>query len=913
METRHQELLEMISSQSGSFDALSSIGQSSFNASSLSFSGLPATPKIFHGRENELKDLVDVLLLQPAPRIAILGPGGMGKTTLAIATIHQLKVAEKYPTCYFISCDSAHTGDSLVALIASSLGLENCSGLSQTLVRHLSASLPCLMILDNFETPWEPVEGRSKVEEILSLLADIPHVALMITMRGAERPRKVQWTRPFLRPLMPLAELAARQTFIDIADEMHDALEIDRLLGITDNIPLAIQLVAAAAAVEGCKATLKRWELEKTGLLSTGYDKRSNLEISIRISLASPRLQSSPHAVDLLSLMSLLSDGISDLDLVQSNIPIQDIPDCKTTLVRTSLAYIDYAGRFKVLAPIRDYIHLARPPSLQLVQPLRKYLVDLLKLYHTWRDTSSFVVDLVPHLVSNLGNLHNLLVEGLESDCTDLRECIQGVIMFNDLNLTMNRGFTPLMLRLPEILSRMDDHKLHGQFITEAFESMNFYVLSDPELAKDEAIKHFRLIQDRDGEMRLYHAVASYYVSHARDLQKGEDFYLRALSVASQPNSDVVRIKSLRGLALVEWHRGNYSRGLQLSRDICRIARASGNIWGELTGIRMQAMSYFSLGDFKHSTASLNEGKKLVVRASVQGGQIESMLMNIEAGVYHCKTEYSEARCIQEAILHQTSAVLSPMEHAYALMNVASLNIVTGASADVVSRDLNAATTFFQSAQYPRGISHCEYYHADLRHREGDATGARVEYMRLAAAHDSDDDLVCLCLLKLADPTNPVHTDTEAAQWAVVLLAFALHPVVRSLLTVHQALQRLGDVLVGQGADDTAFAILTLALDGFTHMDVHQSRAECMRTIGDVYVRRGDFFRARKMWEAARPLFDRSEQAKEVTRIDERLQTLIVAQKSEEISQVELPTREATLQDSGAESEEQNPVLIPDF
>jgi hypothetical protein len=36
------------------------------------------------------------------------------------------------------------------------------------------------MILDNFETPWETVGDRTKVEKFLALLADIPHVALLV-------------------------------------------------------------------------------------------------------------------------------------------------------------------------------------------------------------------------------------------------------------------------------------------------------------------------------------------------------------------------------------------------------------------------------------------------------------------------------------------------------------------------------------------------------------------------------------------------------------------------------------------------------------------------------------------------------------------------------------------------------------
>jgi predicted ATPase len=140
---------------------------------------LPASPKIFHGRESELENLVDTLLADPA-RAAILGPGGMGKTTLATAALHDLRVMNRYQTCYFVPCDSAHNSDSLIATVASNLGLEASRALAKALVHHLATGPPCLMILDNFETPWEPVDCRAKVEEFLSLLTDLPHVALLV-------------------------------------------------------------------------------------------------------------------------------------------------------------------------------------------------------------------------------------------------------------------------------------------------------------------------------------------------------------------------------------------------------------------------------------------------------------------------------------------------------------------------------------------------------------------------------------------------------------------------------------------------------------------------------------------------------------------------------------------------------------
>jgi hypothetical protein len=104
----------------------------------------------------------------------------MGKTTLAIASLHNPMVADKYPIRHFISCDSVQTNDSLVATIASNLGLEASRGSARHIIHHLTTGSSCLLILDNFETPWEPVDGRPKVEEFLAQLTAVSHVALLV-------------------------------------------------------------------------------------------------------------------------------------------------------------------------------------------------------------------------------------------------------------------------------------------------------------------------------------------------------------------------------------------------------------------------------------------------------------------------------------------------------------------------------------------------------------------------------------------------------------------------------------------------------------------------------------------------------------------------------------------------------------
>ncbi|KAJ6475547.1 hypothetical protein C8R45DRAFT_1077395 [Mycena sanguinolenta] len=286
-----------------------------------SFSLLPAEPKIFHGRDSELENLVGTLLAESA-RIAILGPGGMGKTTLAITALHHTTVVSRYPTRHFVPCDSAHTRESLMEIIAVHLGLKASIGSLNKIIRYLIAGPPCLMILDNFETPWEQLDSQTMIEEFLSLLTDIPHVSLLVRSPCAvlDGLARLNGVNPFLLPLLPSSP-TAQQTFIEITDEIHND-SVNQLLAITDNIPLEIQLIASPAAAEGHTETLERWELGKTSMLAPGYDKRSNLDFSIGLSLSSPRTQSLPQ---LLSPMSLLSDGISDLALIQSKLSITDV------------------------------------------------------------------------------------------------------------------------------------------------------------------------------------------------------------------------------------------------------------------------------------------------------------------------------------------------------------------------------------------------------------------------------------------------------------------------------------------------------------------------------------------------------------------------------------------------------------
>ncbi|KAJ7779640.1 P-loop containing nucleoside triphosphate hydrolase protein, partial [Mycena metata] len=406
---RHQEILDMVETWS-SLDSASSISNvySGSYASSNSISMLPAEPKIFHGRDLELADILKLFRLG-TPRIAILGAGGIGKTSLARTVVHHEEVTTKYHgNRFFVTCDTASSKSELAGLIGAHLGLKPGKDLTRAILQHFSSNPPSLLILDNFETVWESTKSRQEIEEFLSLLTNINSLALMITMRGAERPSKVQWTRPFLQPLSPLAQDAARKMFIDIADDKHALEEVDQVLGLTDNMPLSISLLAHLVDMEGCKQILSRWETEKTSLISDGYDRKSNLELSISISLSSPRIVSMPQSQDLLALLSMLPDGLSDVELKQTKFPIADILSCKATLLRTALAYTDGHKQLKVLVPIREYMGKLFPPTDQMIQPIFKHFHELLESYSATVGTR-LGTGPIDRITSNYTNIQNIL------------------------------------------------------------------------------------------------------------------------------------------------------------------------------------------------------------------------------------------------------------------------------------------------------------------------------------------------------------------------------------------------------------------------------------------------------------------------------------------------------------------------
>ncbi|KAN0137756.1 P-loop containing nucleoside triphosphate hydrolase protein, partial [Lactarius tabidus] len=302
----------------------------------------PTRPQIFFGRDDELKTIIEMIFSSTsAARIAILGPGGVGKTLLAHAVLTHEKVVFRFrDSRYLVSCDSLTSRDALLVALAKSLSLiepgsATFDGYSEGLEPQVLSSLrseECILCLDTFESPWDQDgPGKSAVEMLLAHITELSSVTVLITMRGAERPKKTAWTPPMLRPLNNISRDAAKRAWESLAGTCDEWAE--RLIDAVDCLPLAVTLLCGLAEVSTAETLWERWQKENITLLEKEKgDKLASLEFSITLSLKSRRMTADVSSKRLLGILSLLPDGIPEFPPPEFRRLFPDILDISRSL-----------------------------------------------------------------------------------------------------------------------------------------------------------------------------------------------------------------------------------------------------------------------------------------------------------------------------------------------------------------------------------------------------------------------------------------------------------------------------------------------------------------------------------------------------------------------------------------------------
>jgi tetratricopeptide (TPR) repeat protein len=305
---------------------------------------------------------------------------------------------------------------------------------------------------------------------------------------------------------------------------------------------------------------------------------------------------------------------------------------------------------------------------------------------------------------------------------------------------------------------------------------------------------------------------------------------------------------ALASIAQIKLDTGAYLTAQIYARKGQKLAELSGNLYQRARALFVIATCSMYFGNYQDSIIQLQRAREILGICGMSGGDIDSTLTTIQAEVHLRKSEYAEARSIYTKIVKNSSVDHHGRSHTYALLNIAIIDVIIGTTEQEVRQNLDMARSIFK---HPSEPIYCDMILADLQLREKDKAAASTLFQKCLRLNlGKDPQIMSYCLERLANVSQWSGTEFSwKSSWPVVYLVFSQKS--KDKLALHKALLYLGDVYVFDQDKGTAHSLFTVALEGFTLMDVHCSQAQCMQRLGDLANKEGDVTKAIEFWKAA--------------------------------------------------------------
>ncbi|KZV59882.1 hypothetical protein PENSPDRAFT_694758 [Peniophora sp. CONT] len=539
-------------------------------------SPLPPPPAIFHGRAQDVDHIVNLILDKPPARVAILGSGGIGKTSIALAVLHRSELEELYGDGrFFMSCEAVTSVEGILRELLTMFGLvpnaQSRSTPRALFLSHIRALPRGILCLDNLETPWDA--DTLGVESLLADITSLPHFALLVTTRGGDRPQRVAWTRPFLAHITSLTFEAALETWDAICDS-HDAYT-ERLIKAVDLVPLAVTLLAQLALTESSEVLWGRWALEQTSLLQTsrGSEHRLNsVERSVGLSLSSPMLRDNTVALNFFSVLCTLPQGLPEaripalVDAYAIRLP--NLRRSIALLKQCSLVYSSEDDFLRVLSPIRHYMQVHHPVSSALFSHLSDvYCTLVISKPGTWGPDVAYSKKFVqPELV----NISTILELSLVQEAHRLDHILSAIDSFAWLSSVLSIYDTTLLSKAIThaqraapantalIWEKFGNALRFGERFEEAFSALF------------KALELSRLAGDKVAEANVLMCLGELYKARYRH-DESESTLRQALGLYQELDLTLGTANTLQCLGDLLFYRKRYDeaeRALETARDL---------------------------------------------------------------------------------------------------------------------------------------------------------------------------------------------------------------------------------------------------------------------------------------------------------------------------------------------------------
>jgi predicted ATPase/class 3 adenylate cyclase len=575
----------------------------------ISNTNLPRPASSFVGREREVEEIVS-LLREGARLLTLTGPGGTGKTRLAIEAAAEL-VLEFKAGVFWVGLAPLRDPALVTDTIAQTLGAKD--GLAD----HIGER-ELLLLLDNLEQVIEAAPGLS------ALVEACPHLKLLVTSRELLRVRgEVEY------PVLPLAEPAAVDLFCDRAGTEPDQTVHD-LCRALDNLPLALELAAARASVLSPRQILdrlsRRLDLLKGG---RGADPRQQ---TLRATIEWSYELLTPEEKRLFCRLAVFRGGCtleSAEEIAEAGLdPLQSLVDKSLCRHRDE--------RFWMLETIREYAAERLEASGEAEDLRRRHAEHFLALAeegepHLRRDSIDWL-DLLEGEHDNLRATFDRLETASEREL--VLRLAGAVSRFWYLKSHLTEG----QRRLESAL-RADDRPTPARARALNAAAVMALNLGDTETARlraEEALTLHRTQGDAWGVAYSSMMVGN-AVSEAKDLVSAQPLLEESVRRFSELGDDRYVLIANSNLAWIVGELGDRDRERALQEENLRLARELGNERMEAGTLAELAIMVRDEGRLEEAAAMLREAIRVehrrgnVLEVAVDLGRLASVLTLAEA------------------------------------------------------------------------------------------------------------------------------------------------------------------------------------------------------------------------------------------------------------------------------------------
>ena len=629
----------------------------------------PPAPRACFGRDELVEKVVG--LAENLEPVALIGAGGIGKTSIALTVLHHKRTQERFgENRRFIRCDQFPASRThFLARLSKVIGAGVETPEDLTPLRPFLSSNEMLIILDNAESVLDPqATGARDIYAAVDELCQFKTICICITSRITTVPWHCD------RPEIPaLSMKAACDIFYGIYRNREQSSIVNNLLQRLDFHALSITLLATTASHNGWDydRLAGEWDARRAQVLQTDYNE--SLAATIELSLASPTFRSlGSDGRDLLGVIAFFPQGIDEKNLdwlfptISSRKNVFD-KSCALSLTHRSNGFVT------MLAPIRDYLSHQDPQSSPLLCMTRDYyfsrlLVDvnpsqpgfgearwivledvnvehLLDVFTSidpntdgiWRVCYHFIEHLYWHKPRQI--TLSSKIEGLPDNHHDKQTCLCELsrlfqrignhaerkrLLNHTLELERQQGKD---FKVAQTLSRLSDVNLHLGLREEGIKQAK------------EALGIFEQAGETGWQMRCLNDLAFLLVEDGQ-LDAAEEAASRAINLAQDGGKEFIVCQLHRGLGNIYQSKGEKKKAIHHLEAALAIASPP-NWRSELLWIHLDLAGLFrDERQFDDASAHIERAKTHAVNDAYKLGRAA----HSQASVWHCQGRLKDAK-----------------------------------------------------------------------------------------------------------------------------------------------------------------------------------------------------------------------------------------------------------------------------